>query len=135
MAVTARKEGTLVLKASCTYFTLTLDSPTRLRRFIEGLCVVVCFKYSWAVLRDSDPYGAKLSFKLIPVFPFVESVPIPHTQTAGKHCNPNKALFLIHIRTEPHNRRPPGSGSGWTDADPDPRGEKLRSKSENCRYV
>ena len=90
MAVTARKEGTLVLKASCTYFTLTLDSPTRLRRFIEGLCVVVCFKYSWAVLRDSDPYGSKLSFKLIPVF---ESVPIPHTQTAGKHCKPNKADY------------------------------------------
>ena len=111
MAVTARKEGTLVLKASCTYLG------------------------TWAVLRDSDPYGAKLSFKLIPVFPFVESVPIPHTQTAGKHCNPNKALFRIHIRTDPHNRRPPGSGSGWTDADPDPRGEKLRSKSENCRYV
>ena len=28
-----------------------------------------------------------------------------------------------------HNRRPPGSGSALTDADPDPGGDKLRNKS------
>ena len=34
---------------------------------------------------------------------------------------------------DPHNRRPPGSGSAWTD--PDTGGEKLGNKTENCRYI
>ena len=29
-------------------------------------------------------------------------------------------VFRIQIRTDPHQEMPPGSGSAWTDADPDP---------------
>ena len=35
---------------------------------------------------------------------------------------------------DPHTRRPPRSGSAWTDADPDREGDKLRNKTENCCY-
>ena len=41
-----------------------------------------------------------------------------------------KPVFRIRIRLDPHNRRPPGSGSAWTDTDPDPGGEKLRNKTK-----
>ena len=37
---------------------------------------------------------------------------------------------VFRIRMDPHNRRPPGSGSAWTDTDPDPGGEKLRNKTK-----
>ena len=35
-------------------------------------------------------------------------------------------VFWIRIRTDPHKEMPPGSGSAWTDADPDPGGKKPR---------
>ena len=37
------------------------------------------------------------------------------------------SVFQIRILMDPYNRRPPGSKSGfaWTDADPDPGGEKV----------
>ena len=35
------------------------------------------------------------------------------------------AVFWIRICTDPHKDMPPGSGSTWTDADPDPGGEKA----------
>ena len=35
------------------------------------------------------------------------------------------AVFRIRIRTDPHKEIPPGSGSAWTDADPDPGGKKA----------
>ena len=31
-----------------------------------------------------------------------------------------KSVFRFQIRTDPHKEMPPGSGSAWTDADPDP---------------
>ena len=46
------------------------------------------------------------------------------------------SLYNVHNRflisasdPDPHNQRPPGSGSAWTDADPDPDAgsEKLRN--------
>ena len=43
-------------------------------------------------------------------------------------------LVISFFDPVPHNRRPPGSGSAWTDAGPDPVGDKLRNKTENCRY-
>ena len=30
------------------------------------------------------------------------------------------SVLRIRIRTDPHLKSPPGSGSAWTDADPDP---------------
>ena len=33
---------------------------------------------------------------------------------------------MIRIRTDPLKEMPPGSGSAWTDADPDPGGKKPR---------
>ena len=35
------------------------------------------------------------------------------------------AVFRIRIRTDPHKEMPLGSGSAWTDADPDPGGKKA----------
>ena len=43
-------------------------------------------------------------------------------------------LFSVFLDPDPHNRRPLGSGSAWTDAGPDPGGDKLKNKTENCRY-
>ena len=31
-----------------------------------------------------------------------------------------KTVFQIRIRIDPHTDMPPGSGSAWTDMDPDP---------------
>ena len=41
-----------------------------------------------------------------------------------------QSVFRIRIRMHPQNRRPPGSESAWTDADPDPGGNKLRNRTE-----
>jgi len=35
---------------------------------------------------------------------------------------------VFRIRTDPHNRGSPGSGSAWTDTDPDPGGESSEIK-------
>ena len=35
------------------------------------------------------------------------------------------AVLRIRIRMDPHLKSPPGSGSAWTDADPDPGGKKA----------
>ena len=43
-------------------------------------------------------------------------------------------LLSVFLDPDPHNRRPLGSGSAWTDAGPDPGGDKLKNKTENCRY-
>ena len=42
------------------------------------------------------------------------------------------SVIRIRIRMDPHNRRPPRSGSAWTDTDPAPApgGEKLRNKTK-----
>ena len=40
---------------------------------------------------------------------------------------------VFRIRMDPHNRRPPGSGSAWTETDPDPGGEKLRNKTKKLK--
>ena len=34
-------------------------------------------------------------------------------------------VFRIQIRTDPHKEMSPGSGSAWTDANPDPGGKKA----------
>ena len=34
-------------------------------------------------------------------------------------------VFRIRIRTDPHEEMPPGSGSAWKNADPDPGGKKA----------
>ena len=41
--------------------------------------------------------------------------------------NEKTAVLRIRILMDPHLKSPPGSGSGsaWTDADPDPGGEKA----------
>ena len=46
----------------------------------------------------------------------------------------NEFKKSIVLDPDPHNQRKPGSGSAWTDADPDSVGEKLRKKTKNCRY-
>ena len=33
---------------------------------------------------------------------------------------------------DPHKEMPPGSGSAWTDTDPDPGGKKAK---EMCRFI
>ena len=35
------------------------------------------------------------------------------------------SVFRIRIRTDPHKEMAPGSGSAWTDADPDSGGKKA----------
>ena len=35
------------------------------------------------------------------------------------------SVLRIRIRTDPHLKIPPGSGSAWTDVDPDPGGKKA----------
>ena len=47
------------------------------------------------------------------------------------------SLYNVHNRflisasdPDPHNQRPPGSGSAWTDTDPDPVGESSEIKLE-----
>ena len=37
-------------------------------------------------------------------------------------------VFRIQIRTDPHKEMSPGSGSAWTDANPDPGGKKAFKK-------
>ena len=47
----------------------------------------------------------------------------------GCHLKQNKKCFIpvlrIQIRMDPHLKSPPGSGSAWTDAAPDPGGKKA----------
>ena len=42
--------------------------------------------------------------------------------TSGGVPNP---VLRIRIHTDPHLKILPGSGSAWTDADPDPGGKKA----------
>ena len=52
------------------------------------------------------------------------------TRTRHKHASPGIAHPTVHTRTsvtdpDTHKDMPPGSGSTWTDADPDPGGKKT----------
>ena len=42
------------------------------------------------------------------------------------------SVFRIRIRTDPHKEMPPGSGSVWTDADPDP---GVKKAQEMYRFI
>ena len=49
----------------------------------------------------------------------------------------SQSVFRIRIRTDPHKEMPPGSGSAWTDADPepDPGGKKAQKMYRFIRWI
>ena len=52
----------------------------------------------------------------------------PACGPVGREGGPQGPLipvFQIRIRMDPYKDMPPGSGSSWTDADPDPGGKKA----------
>ena len=49
----------------------------------------------------------------------------PHHQNGLKDYLRGESVLRIRIRIDPYSKSPPGSGSAWRDADPDPGGKKA----------
>ena len=48
-------------------------------------------------------------------------------------CLNNMGMIQISVSDrDPHKEMPPGSGSAWTDTDPNPGGKKAK---EMCRFI